>query len=200
MVELLDGAANIAKLASPQYYQDFAPVPDPGVGTVVGGAAGATAGGLLGAGIAGGIYAGLKRAGFSNMTGARKMILAGAGIGGTAGAGAAAVSSGPGGVGAMSLTGAAIGAVMGKSRGALAGGIIGAAVGTAGYASMASNRNSQGRRTPYGGSRELNPDTLEYDREFNNPGANARNVSLANAQALNSQGDIVLGMHNRRRG
>jgi hypothetical protein len=200
VVELLAGAANAARLASPQYYQDFAPVPDPGVGTVVGGAAGATVGGLLGAGVAGGIYAGLKRFGFSDMTGARKMILAGAGIGGMAGAGAATVSSGPGGIGGLALTGAAIGGVMGKSRGALAGGILGAAVGTAGYASLASNRGTQGLRTPYGGNRTLNPETLDYDVEFNNPGANARNVSLANARALNSQGDIVLGMHNRRRG
>lgn len=194
------GVANAAKLASPQYYQDFAPVPDPGVGTVVGGAAGATAGGIVGAGVAGGIYAGLKRFGFSNITGARKMILAGAGIGGTVGAGAAAVSAGPGGIGTMSLAGAAIGAVAGKSRGALAGGVIGAAVGTAGYGALAVNRGNQGLRTPYGGDRTLNPETLDYDVEFNNPGANARNVSLSNARALNSQGDIVLGMHNRRRG
>jgi hypothetical protein len=104
------------------------------------------------------------------------------------------------GAGATTALGAYAGKKMGGIRGAIAGGIIGAGVGLGAYGRLAANRGSQGLNTPYGGNRRLNPDTLDYDNEVTNPGARARNSSLENARMLNSSGDIVLGMHNMRRG
>ena len=47
------GAANLGKLASPQYYEDFAPVLKPSVGLGLTGGLGAVAGGFLGKGLLG---------------------------------------------------------------------------------------------------------------------------------------------------
>lgn len=130
----IGGMANMAKFASPQYYQDFSPVASP------------------------------------------KVALAG-----TTGIGAIA------------------GGLLGRGKGALIGGAIGGALGLAGYGKLAMNRSKQGLNTPYGGDRRLNPNTLNYD-DYSNTEGYLRNSSLANANRLNSQGDIVFGMHNMRRG
>jgi hypothetical protein len=104
------------------------------------------------------------------------------------------------GVGAVAGLGAYAGKKIGGLRGAIAGGIIGGGMAAASYGKLAMNRGEQGLRTPYAGDRTLNRETFDYDIEASNPGARSRNSSLANAQMLNSTGDIVLGMHNMRRG
>lgn len=55
---MIGGAANMAKLGSPQYYEDFAPVAKPSVGIGLTGGLGATAGAVLGKGIKGKLIGG----------------------------------------------------------------------------------------------------------------------------------------------
>lgn len=50
---MIGGAANMARLASPQYYEDFAPVASPKVGLGVSGGLGALVGGVIGKGLKG---------------------------------------------------------------------------------------------------------------------------------------------------
>ena len=58
------------------------------------------------------------------------------------------------------------------------------------------NRNERFfRESPYVGNKRLNRETMSYQ-----PLNNARNTSLQTAQDLNADGNIVLGMHNMRRG
>lgn len=128
---MIGGMGNMAKYASPQYYEDFSPVAKPSVGL----------------GFTGGV---------------------GALIGSMAGKGA-----------------------KGRMMGGAIGGLIGTGIGLAGYAALASNRGSQGLKTPYAGNRRLDQNTMSYSD---------RNVSLSNAEQLNSYGDIVFGLHNLRRG
>jgi hypothetical protein len=99
------------------------------------------------------------------------------------------------------LTGAAIGggigSLMGRGvRGAIAGGIAGGIgmplMAATGYI----NRNKEFMMSsPYSGNRRLDRKTMEYI-----PWSQPRNTSSQNASELNATGDVVLGMHNRRRG
>lgn len=50
---MIGGAANMARLASPQYYEDFAPVANPAIGLGASGGLGALVGGVVGKGLKG---------------------------------------------------------------------------------------------------------------------------------------------------
>lgn len=103
-----------------------------------------------------------------------------------------------GGIGA--LAGAAIGGGIGGTfgrgvRGAIAGGIAGIGLG-AGLGAAYINRNKEFMlSSPYSGNRRLDRRTMEYI-----PWTEQRNTSTQTARELSASGDVVLGMHNRRRG
>ena len=84
-------------------------------------------------------------------------------------------------------------------KGAGIGGAIGAGLGIAAIAGMGNayvNRNERFfRESPYVGNRRLNRD-MSYGGNL----YGSRNTSLQTAQELNADGNIVLGMHNLRRG
>lgn len=88
----------------------------------------------------------------------------------------------------------------GGAKGALIGSIAGAGLATAGYASTGIHRGDKNLKSAYGGERRLNPNTLDYDWGAENPRESYRNTSSRIANSMNSSGDIVLGMHNMRRG
>jgi hypothetical protein len=77
---------------------------------------------------------------------------------------------------AMKAKGSRIGGV----RGAIGGAVIGGAIGLAGAAQIAT--------APYRKNKQIFKNSPYY------------NTSLSNAERLNASGDIVLGMHNSRRG
>lgn len=83
--------------------------------------------------------------------------------------------------------------------GGIGGAIVGAGIGAGIFASAASayvNRNERFfRESPYVGNRRLNRD-MSYGGNL----YSSRNTSLQTAQELNADGNIVLGMHNLRRG
>lgn len=105
-------------------------------------------------------------------------------------------------IGAMGA-GAMLGGFVGGMAKGFKGGAIGAAFGaTAGLAGSAAmgigyiNRNERFiNESPYVGTRRLNSD-MTYGGKLYNP----RNTSSQTAQDLNADGNIVLGMHNLRRG
>lgn len=107
-------------------------------------------------------------------------------------------SSGRNTIAGMGL-GATLGGVVGGMSKGFKGGVIGAAFGaTAGLAggvAMGSGYISRNERfineSPYVGKRKLNRD-MSYGGQ--------RNSSLETARELNADGNIVLGMHNLRRG
>lgn len=87
-------------------------------------------------------------------------------------------------------------------RGGAIGGIVGAGLGVAAVAGAIESYVSRNERffkeSPYAGrGRILRRDNMQYD-----PGqvSGSNNVSLKNAQDLNADGSIVLGMHNLRKG
>jgi len=84
-------------------------------------------------------------------------------------------------------------------KGAGIGGVIGAGLGIAAIAGLGSayvGRNERFfRESPYAGNRRLNRDMTYGGSLYPN-----RNKSLQTAQDLNADGNIVLGMHNLRRG
>lgn len=104
-----------------------------------------------------------------------------------------------GGVGA--LAGAAIGGGIGQIFGrGVRGGIAGALIGGVGLPAAAAkgyiNRNKEFMlSSPYSGNRRLDRKTMEYI-----PWREQKNTSTETANQLNASGDVVLGMHNRRRG
>ena len=103
---------------------------------------------------------------------------------------------------AMGL-GATLGGVVGGMAKGFKGGVLGAAFGaTAGLAGSAAmgvgyiNRNERFiNESPYVGTRRLNRDMTYGGKIYGQ-----RNSSLQTAQELNADGNIVLGMHNLRRG
>jgi hypothetical protein len=105
-------------------------------------------------------------------------------------------------IGAMGA-GATIGGVIGGMAKGFKGGALGAAFGaTAGLAGTAAmgigyiNRNERFiNESPYVGKRKLNRDMTYGGNLYGQ-----RNTSLETAQELNADGNIVLGMHNLRRG
>jgi len=105
-------------------------------------------------------------------------------------------------IGAMGL-GATLGGVVGGMAKGFKGGVLGAAFGaTAGLAGSAAmgaayiNRNERFiNESPYVGTRRLNRDMTYGGKIYGQ-----RNSSLQTAQELNADGNIVLGMHNLRRG
>jgi len=104
-----------------------------------------------------------------------------------------------GGVGA--LAGAAIGGGIGGMfghgvRGAMIGGIAGGIGLPAAAGKGYINRNKDFMiSSPYSGNRRLDRKTMEYI-----PWTDQRNTSTQTANQLSASGDVVLGMHNRRRG
>jgi len=90
---------------------------------------------------------------------------------------------------------------LGRGMGMARGGIAGAAVGMAGAAAIGGayiNRNEKFfSESPYVGNRRLDRRTMEYTGTSNMYGDN---TSSRNAKDLNADGNIVLGMHNLRRG
>lgn len=85
-------------------------------------------------------------------------------------------------------------------KGGALGGALGVGLGIAATATMASgyiNRNERFfRESPYAGSRRLNADMTYGGKMY----GKRRNTSLQTAEDLNADGNIVLGMHNLRRG
>jgi hypothetical protein len=135
-------------------------------------------------------------------------ITGGAGTTGAVGAiGAVGVGAGLG-TAAGAYLGSKINNVAGSKlatkalRGGAIGGIVGAGLGLAAVGGAINSyvgRNERFfRESPYAGKgRTLRRDNMQYD-----PGqvSGSNNVSLKNAQDLNADGSIVLGMHNLRRG
>ncbi|MFZ4104794.1 hypothetical protein [Flavobacterium sp.] len=84
-------------------------------------------------------------------------------------------------------------------KGGALGGALGIGLGLAGTAAMGIgyiNRNERFiNESPYVGSRRLNSDMTYGGKLYN-----SRNTSSQTAQDLNADGNIVLGMHNLRRG
>ena len=107
------------------------------------------------------------------------------------------------GVGLGTAIGAGIGGMITRTgKGARRGGLLGGAIATAGYAKTGNYRGEKSLNTAYGGSRRLDPNTMDYDWETkaSDPREAYRNSSGRISQQMNSSGDIVLGMHNLRRG
>jgi hypothetical protein len=105
-------------------------------------------------------------------------------------------------IGAMG-TGAILGGVVGGMAKGFKGGALGAAFGAtaglAGSVAMGAGYISRNERfmseSPYVGNRRLNRDMIYGGNMYSQ-----RNSSLQTAQELNADGNIVLGMHNLRRG
>jgi hypothetical protein len=105
-------------------------------------------------------------------------------------------------IAAMGL-GATLGGVVGGMAKGFKGGVLGAAFGaTAGLAGSAAmgvgyiNRNERFiNESPYVGTRRLNRDMTYGGKLYGQ-----RNTSSQTAQELNADGNIVLGLHNLRRG
>ena len=101
--------------------------------------------------------------------------------------------------GGVAGIGSLIGGLARGRKGALVGGAVGGTLGAIGSIAMGVgyiNRNERFfRESPYVGNRRLNRETMSYQ-----PLSGARNTSLQTAQDLNADGNIVLGMHNMRRG
>jgi hypothetical protein len=111
-------------------------------------------------------------------------------------------SSGRNTIGAMGLGAAVGGFIGGKGRGfksGILGAAFGATAGLAGSVAMGAGYISRNERfvneSPYLGNRKLNRD-MSYGGKI----YGQRNSSLQTAQELNADGNIVLGMHNLRRG
>lgn len=107
------------------------------------------------------------------------------------------------GIGAGAAIGAGLGALITRSaKGTALGGLMGGGLATAGYVKTGNHRGEKALKTAYGGSRRLDPNTLEHnwDTGPSDPRDAYRNSSSRISQQMNSSGDIVLGMHNMRRG
>jgi hypothetical protein len=126
------------------------------------------------------------------MVGAASTVMGTAGLGTAAGIAIGGMIKNPAGskLATKALRGGAIGGIVGTGLGLAA---VGGAIGN--YV----NRNERFfNESPYAGKRRaLRRDNMQYD-----PGqvSGSNNVSLKNAQDLNADGSIVLGMHNLRRG
>lgn len=103
------------------------------------------------------------------------------------------------GAGAASTVRGAVKGAASLSRGTIIGAAVGAIAGlgiAAGLGSAYINRNEKFfRESPYVGNRRLGRDMSYGGNLYSN-----RNTSLQTAQELNADGNIVLGMHNLRRG
>lgn len=107
------------------------------------------------------------------------------------------------GIGAGAAIGAGLGALITRSaKGTALGGLMGGGLATAGYVKTGNHRGDKALKTAYGGSRRLDPNTLEHnwDTGPSDPRDSYRNSSSRISEQMNSSGDIVLGMHNMRRG
>jgi hypothetical protein len=107
------------------------------------------------------------------------------------------------GVGLSAAIGAGLGGMITRTgKGARRGALLGGAIATAGYAKSGHDRGEKSLNTAYGGSRRLDPNTMDYDWDTkgSDPREAYRNSSGRISQQMNSSGDIVLGMHNLRRG
>jgi hypothetical protein len=107
------------------------------------------------------------------------------------------------GIGAGTAIGAGLGGLVTRSaKGTALGGLMGGAIATAGYVKTGNHRGEKALKTAYGGSRRLDPNTLEHnwDTGPSDPRDAYRNSSSRISEQMNSSGDIVLGMHNMRRG
>ena len=100
-----------------------------------------------------------------------------------------------GAMGAGAMLGGFVGGMAKGFKGGALGAAFGATAGLAGSVAMGTayiNRNERFiNESPYLGNRRLNRD-MSYGQQ--------RNTSLQTAQELNADGNIVLGMHNLRRG
>ncbi len=85
-------------------------------------------------------------------------------------------------------------------KGGLLGGALGVGLGIAGAAALGTgyiNRNERFfNESPYVGNRRLNRDMTYGGKLYNRD----RRTSAETAQELNADGNIVLGMHNLRKG
>jgi hypothetical protein len=107
------------------------------------------------------------------------------------------------GVGLSTAIGAGLGGMITRSaKGAALGGLMGGGAATAGYVKAGHDRGQKALKSAYGGSRRLDPNTMNYDwdTKASDPREAYRNSSGRISQQMNSSGDIVLGMHNLRRG
>jgi hypothetical protein len=83
--------------------------------------------------------------------------------------------------------------------GAIAGSVLGGLFGFTSQTGAYINRNKRFiSESPYVGTRRLSRDTMNYGGGLYQSGA--KNKSLDTAADLNADGNIVLGMHNLRRG
>jgi len=107
------------------------------------------------------------------------------------------------GIGLGTAIGAGLGGMITRSaKGAALGGLMGGGAATAGYVKTGKHRGDKALKSAYGGSRRLDPNTMDYDwdTKASDPREAYRNSSGRISQQMNSSGDIVLGMHNLRRG
>lgn len=85
-------------------------------------------------------------------------------------------------------------------KGGALGGALGIGLGLAGAVALSTgyiNRNEKFfLQSPYAGKRRLNRDMTYGGRLY----GNRRRTSMETAEQLNADGNIVLGMHNLRRG
>lgn len=184
--------------------------------------------GGLGGGAIGGIF-GAMRGSRKGLGGAIRGGILGAGAGGVLGSavgGGATMAANPGtagmvGTGMGGMVGGAIGLAVGSRKGflgAMKGGIIGAGLGgatggTLGAAApiaMTANHVGNNKKfyseSPYartssiGYNPQVSPDVMSAAVRNIVPDPSYRSSSLETAQQLNASGNIVLGMHNSRRG
>jgi hypothetical protein len=122
--------------------------------------------------------------------GTSNAMLGGMGVGALAGTGIGAYAGIKGAGRAMKTISGGRGAIAKTFGGAVAGitGALGPAIGGAIGAGVGAGVGAFGATTPYRRNKQL----------FNN--SPYYNTSLSNAERLNASGDIVLGMHNSRRG
>lgn len=104
-------------------------------------------------------------------------------------------------LGAGTAIGAGVGAFMKRTpRAGVIGGLIGAAAGAMSFAGLTSGyigrNNNYLEHSPYVGNKRLNRADMSYGGNL----YNKRNSSLNTAAELNADGNIVLGLHNLRRG
>jgi len=161
-------------------------------GAIRGGAIGTVAGGALGSVVGGG-------ASMAANPGTASM--AGAGMGGmVGGAIGLAVGSRKGFLGAMK------GGIIGAGLGGVAGGGLGAAAPLAMTANHMGNNKTFYSESPYarssavGYNPQVSQDAMSAAVRNIVPDPSYRSSSLETAQQLNASGNIVLGMHNSRRG
>jgi len=160
------------------------------------GLGGAIRGGILGA-VAGGAVG--SAVGASSNPGSGSMV--GAGVGGIVG-GAIGLAVGS----RKGFAGAIRGGILGAGIGGATGGALGAAAPIAMTANHVGNNKKFYSESPYartsavGYNPQVSPDVMSAAVRNIVPDPSYRSSSLETAQQLNASGNIVLGMHNSRRG